>query len=128
MRRRRRYGRLAVGRLPHHGDAVGGVEDDAEPGADQFLIVDHEHPDRVRRGGDGHRDGSRAVTAKPSAPVGPTLRLPPQDTTRSAIPARPSPDPASSEPGWPITPSRAVGGPAGRRPESVTLTVMYPAS
>ena len=43
-------GRLAVGGLADHGDAVGGVEDDAESRADQLLVVDDEHPDRRGRG------------------------------------------------------------------------------
>ena len=43
----RGHARLAVGGLPHHGDAVGGVKDDAETGPDQFLVVDHEDPDRA---------------------------------------------------------------------------------
>ena len=70
---RRRDGRLAVGGLADHGDAVGCAQNDAEPGADQFLVVDYEYADRVvGSGGAGrHRAGSRAVTANPSAAVGP---------------------------------------------------------
>src|SRR5262252_4699411 len=102
---------------------IGGVEDDTEPGADELLVVHDEHPDRRGRARGGHRAGSRAVTAKPPAGVGPTVRFPPQEATRSAMPARPSPDPASRGPGtaWPFSPSK-------RGPESVTLTVMYPGS
>ena len=58
---RRGQRRLAVGGLPHHRDAVGGLQDDAESRADQFLVVDHQHPDQVAT-------GSRAVTAKSSSP------------------------------------------------------------
>ena len=69
------------------------------------------------------------MTAKPPAGVGPTVRLPPQEATRSAIPARPSPDPASGEPGlMAALPFPPGGGPSRRGPESATLTVTYPGS
>src|SRR6266851_2324763 len=87
-----------------------------------------------------HRAGSRAVTANLPPPVGPTVRLPPHDATRSAIPARPNP-PDSGGPGLraatPFAPGpcpfatapAAMAGPlGGQGPESVTLTVTYPGS
>src|SRR5262249_10251686 len=103
------HGRVAVRGLADHRNAVGGLEDDAKARADKFLVIDDQHPD-------AHRAGSRAETANPSAWVGPTVRLPPQDATRSAIPARPSPDPlAWSRSGLPV-------------PCSVTRTVTWPGS
>ena len=66
------------------------------------------------------------VGAKPPEPVGPTVRFPPQEATRSAIPARPRPDPATRLPGLaaalPLPLCR--GGSSRRGPESATLTVM----
>src|SRR5450755_630395 len=121
----------AFGGLTHHGDAVGGLEDDAEPGPDQLLVVDHEDPDRGRRAARGpipgidrgpvHSAGSRAVTAKPPALVGPTVRFPPHEATRSAMPARPSPAPSSGTPG--AGASRPFPSAHGS-PESVTHRVM----
>ncbi len=113
MRRDLGHRRLAVGGLAHHGDAVGGVEDDAEPEAHQFLVVDDEHPDR---GGGGHSAGSRAVTAKPPDWVGPTVRFPPHEATRSAIPARPKPDPAIRLPGLAALPFALRLRPGAARP------------
>ena len=85
---RLRYGLHAVGGLADHGDAVGGIEYHAEAGPDQFLVVgDHDPDGRI------HRTGRRAVRAKPAAELGPTVRLPPHDATRSAMPARPKPVP-----------------------------------
>src|SRR6185437_6197373 len=90
-----------------HGDAVRGVEDHAEPGPDQLLVVGDQHPDRpgrLRGGhGGGHRAGSRAVTANPPSGPGPADRFPPQDATRSAMPASPNPARAAA-------PSRAATG------------------
>src|SRR6266702_3489685 len=108
-------GRSAVAGLAGHGDPVGALEYHAEARPDQFLVVDDEHPDRpglVGAAGGGHSDGSRAATAKPSSGVGPTVRLPPQEATRSAIPARPSPAPF---PSW--------RGRCSRGPRSVMPTV-----
>ena len=64
------------------------------PGSHQLLVVDHEHPDRVGPRFRSHRAGSRAATANPSPGVGPTVRLPPHEATRSTMPARPNPEPA----------------------------------
>ena len=74
------------------------LQDQPEPGADQFLVVGDEHAQRLRgaRGikaarpaGAVHVSGNRAVTAKPPSAVGPSASAPPQDATRSAMPARP---------------------------------------
>src|SRR5208282_114336 len=77
-----------VTRLGDHGDPVGCLEDHAESGPDQLLVIGDEHPDRASA---GHGAGSRALTANPPARPGPTVRLPPQDATRSAMPASPNP-------------------------------------
>src|SRR4029077_18452168 len=75
-----------------HGDPVGCLEDHAKSGPDQLLVVGHDDPDGFCAGhGAGHGAGNRAVTANPPASPGPTVRLPPQDATRSAMPARPNP-------------------------------------
>src|SRR6516225_6746341 len=77
----------AVGRLP--GDhEPGGLEDHAKAGPDQLLIVYDEHAKRIAG---HHATGSRAVTAKPPRGSGPTVSDPPQEATRSAMPARPNP-------------------------------------
>src|SRR6266568_1106041 len=88
--------RVTVGASSALPAAAGRLEDDAESGPDKLLVVGDEDADGIRRGsgrparlGGCHRAGSLAVTAKPPAPVGPAVRLPPQDATRSAIPARP---------------------------------------
>src|ERR1035437_5824168 len=115
-------GLCPVGCLGDHGDPVCCLEDHAESGPDQLLVIGDEYPDRV---GAGHGAGSLAVTANPPAWPGPTVRLPPQDATRSAMPA--SPNPLLRE----VSVLPMPGGPAaaaGPWPVSVTETVTYPDS
>ena len=40
------YRLRAVGGFPDDGDGVLGVQELAEPGPDQFLVISDEHPDR----------------------------------------------------------------------------------
>ena len=63
-----------------------------------------------------HLIGRRADRAKPAAELGPTVRLPPHDATRSAMPASPKPDPD------------LAGGSGRRGPESATDSVTKPGS
>ena len=88
--------RLAVGRLAHHRDALGGVQDDAEPRADQFLVVDHQHPDRGRArpgsssgrqpGGDGEAARLGRADGQVAAAGGDPLRDAGQAETRDPAP------------------------------------------
>ena len=82
------------------------------------------------RSGAGHGAGNRAVTANPPASPGPTVRLPPQDATRSAMPARPNPPdtagrapPPSDEPARPRLAWRPRATGTAAFPVSVTDTV-----
>jgi hypothetical protein len=83
VQRRRLHCGGAVGGLPHDGEP-GGLEDQPEPGPDELLVVGDEDAQ-----GTGHVSGNRAVTVKPPSGAGPRVREPPQEATRSAIPARP---------------------------------------
>src|SRR5690606_32373270 len=95
---------VAVARLPHDRDVRLGLEDQAETGAQQRLVVHQQHPDRH----DPSFNGNLARTSKPPPDFGPTLRIPPQSATRSLTPT--TPGPASS------------GSAAPPRPSSTTRT------
>src|ERR1019366_3953216 len=119
-----------VGRLGHHADPVRCLEDHAESGPDQLLVIGDEHPDRASA---GHGAGSLAVTANPPARPGPTVRLPPHHATRSAMPANPNPPGPAGRALLPFSvcrrpaPAGVAGRPAaaatGPLPVSVTETV-----
>ena len=76
----------AVGRLADHLDVGLRVEDHAEPGAHELLVVGDEHAD-------GHvvhpARGSTAVTAHPPPGAGPASQVPPSRVARSIIPVMP---------------------------------------
>src|SRR5690606_30443498 len=72
------------------------VEDRREAGADQHLVVAHQHPDHACAAvveGAGAPEGILARTANPPASVGPAASAPPTAVTRSRRPARPRPPP-----------------------------------
>ena len=78
-----RHGLTAVGRLADHLDVGLGVEDHAQPGPDDLLVVGDEHAD-------GHRGGplrgSTAPTVQPRSGPGPASRVPPSSVARSVMP------------------------------------------
>ena len=78
-----RDGHLAVLGLAHHLDVVVGVEDHAEAGAHEGLVVDDEDAD-------AHR-GRRALTANPPPGRLPAVSSPPRRSTRSRMPTSPWP-------------------------------------
>ncbi len=83
---------VAVLALAHDLESLVGVEDAAQPGTDQLLVVDEQNPDqrqqRWRRGASGR--GSVASTSQPS-PWGRASSEPPRATARSRIPRKPRP-------------------------------------
>ena len=81
-----RDGRPAVGGLADHLDVGLRVEDHAEPGAHDLLVVGDDHPDRHRP---GPALGSDALTVQPRSSLGPASRLPPSSAARSAMPTSP---------------------------------------
>ena len=80
--------------LADDGDVRLGVEDHPQPGADELLVVDEQHPDHVGP----LSNGSRACTENPPPGRGPVCRLPPYSATRSRMPTSPR-EPLS----WPLT-------------------------
>src|SRR5262249_52972542 len=79
-------GVVAVGGLADDVDVVLGVEDHAEPGSDEFLVVDDEHfdapvPLALR--------GIRATTANPPSGRYRASSWPPKSATRSRMPTIP---------------------------------------
>src|SRR5690606_6860462 len=79
---------LPVGRLPDDRDARIGVEDHAEAGAHDLLVVgDHDADAHA----DAARSGSTAVTAQPPPARGPATQVPPSPSARSTMPAMPKP-------------------------------------
>jgi hypothetical protein len=75
-----------VGRLTHHLDAGLGVQDHAQPGPDQFLVVGDKYADGHRV---GRVRGSTASTTQPWLGPGPASRVPPRMAARSVIPTTP---------------------------------------
>jgi sarcosine oxidase gamma subunit len=55
----------AVGALAHHVEAELGTQDAAEPGPDQFLVIDEEHPDHHAGTASPGPSGSVAATSQP---------------------------------------------------------------
>src|SRR5690606_10043198 len=95
-----------VGGLPDDLDVVLAVEDGAEPGADQPLVVGQDDAD--------HRDssrGSRALTRSPPPGRSPTWRSPPTTRARSTIPRMPLPAGAG-----PPRPSSSISTVTSSRP------------
>ena len=95
----------AVGRLADDRDVGVGVEDHAQTGANDLLIVGHDDADDHA---DAPRSGRTAVTAQPPPARGPAVHVPPRPSARSIIPAIPKPTPSCA---W------------ARSPSSVTSTV-----
>src|SRR5205823_11067274 len=82
--------RLAsVGGLPDHLHRRLGVEDHAEPGAHERLVVDQQDADQTRPS-----TGSCARSTKPPPSRGPASSVPPYNATRSRMPTRPCPIPS----------------------------------
>src|SRR5206468_4152089 len=81
-------GVVAGAGLAHQLEVFGGVDQQAEAGADERLVVGQHHPD-------GHRCSSAigkwARTANQVSPSGPTHSEPPAASTRSRMPVRPKP-------------------------------------
>ena len=84
--RGQRHAFAAVGGLGHHLDVVLGVEERAEPAADERLVVDQQDTDHGVRS-----TGSSAWTVKPPSLRGPRWSCPPRAVTRSRIPSSPTP-------------------------------------
>jgi hypothetical protein len=85
---RPRHGLAAVARFAHDLDVGLGLEDHAEPGPHEALVVGQEDAD--------HRaepNGSLARTAYPPSARAPCSSSPPYTATRSRIPASPCPEP-----------------------------------
>src|SRR5439155_1040294 len=104
-------GFVAVAGLTDHLDVVLGVEQGAEAGAHERLVIRHGDTDH-----DGASSGSRAWTAKPPPACGPASRRPPRAAARSRMPAMPVPAPDALD--WLAPP----------RPSSTTSTVRTPSS
>src|SRR5262249_12971560 len=98
----------AVVRFAHHLEVVFGVEQEAEPGADQLLVVGEDDADHRLATTSALRRG--ASTQKPPPTRGPAVSTPPTVAARSRMPASPCP-------GVPVGP---VAAPS---PSSVTWTV-----
>src|SRR5690606_35071376 len=80
----------SVGRLAHHVDIAGGVQDHAQPGPDRRVIVGEEHPDHSGSptGSAVAVNGSRACTHQ-HPDSGPDRKVPLSAVARSRIFARP---------------------------------------
>src|SRR4029450_13026447 len=76
----------AVPRLADHVDVGLGVEDHAQPGPDDLLVVGDEDADVHRL---GPARGSTASTTQPWSGLGPAARVPPRSAARSVIPTTP---------------------------------------
>ncbi len=94
-------GLLAVGRLPDHGDVIGGLAEHPQPGPDELLllVVDEQYSDhRISSGcgaGVGGGVGTASVAARRHPPsAGPASRCPPTSSTRSRSPTSPKPAPS----------------------------------
>jgi hypothetical protein len=81
-----RHGFAAVSRLTHHLDVGLSVQDHAQPGPDQLLVVGDKYADRHRA---GRVRGSSASTTQPWSGPGPASRVPPRSAARSVIPTTP---------------------------------------
>ena len=77
----------AVDRLAHHVDVRLRVEQRAESGAQQRLVVGEQYLDH-----EGSRIGNVAVTTNPPDGPGPAVSVPPSATARARMPAMPLPD------------------------------------
>ena len=82
------HGVGAVGRLAHDLHVLLGLEDHAEPLAQQGLVVGQDDPDRHGEV-EALQSRSVAVTSQPPAARGAARREPPKAAARSAMPARP---------------------------------------
>src|SRR5690606_1013800 len=119
----------AVGRLTDHDDVALEVEEEAEAGTHELLVVDEQNPDlavvawRVARGHDHASPvgakGSRAVTWNPPPGTGWASSSPPRSWHRSRIPRIPRPVPLgvvarSPSPVETFHPTPAPAGAEGR--------------
>src|SRR5215468_9270107 len=78
-------GRQPVGGLADHLEVLDALQDGAQAGADEFLVVGDEQPHG------GTSNGSRAYTWKPPWGPGPVRSSPPNIVTRSRMPRSPRP-------------------------------------
>src|SRR6185436_17398068 len=101
----------AVVGLAHHLEVVLRVEQEAEAGPDQRLVVGEHHSDH--RLATTSAVGRCASTRKPPPTRGPAVSTPPTVAARSRMPARP----------WPAPSAGPVAAPS---PSSVTSTVSPP--
>src|SRR3954452_7523462 len=81
-----RYRLPTVARLGHDLDVGLSIQDHAQPGADELLVVGDEHADGHRA---GRARGSTASTPQPWSGPGPASRVPPRSAARSVIPTTP---------------------------------------
>src|SRR5215831_8969467 len=78
-------GRQPVGGLADHLEVLDALQDGAQAGADEFLVVGDEQPHGRTS------NGSRAYTWKPPCGLGPVRSSPPNMVTRSRMPRSPRP-------------------------------------
>src|SRR5690606_36001084 len=97
-----------------------GVEQRADPGPDQRLVVHQHHPDHG-----APFSGSSASTVNPPDAPGSARRRPPSAVTRSRIPIRPYPGTGGRRPPAPSSSTRTVSSPAAYVIR--TVAVAFPA-